>query len=53
MKKKISVIIVGDGEVGKTSLLRCYNGKPFTNQHIKTIGVDFIQKDMEIEGVPV
>lgn len=53
MKKKISIIVVGDGEVGKTSLLSCYDGKEFTNQHLKTVGVDFIWKDMVIEQTPV
>ena len=53
MKKKMSIIVIGDGEVGKTSLLKAYDEKKFTNQHVKTVGVDFIRKNVEIEGVPV
>lgn len=36
-------MILGDGAVGKTSILKQYNSQKFTNAHIKTIGVDFIQ----------
>lgn len=53
MKKKISIIVIGDGEVGKTSLLKNYNDKKFTNQHVKTIGVDFIKKNITIDGVDI
>ena len=49
----MSIIVIGDGEVGKTSLLKAYDEKKFTNQHVKTVGVDFIRKNVEIEGVPV
>ena len=43
MKKKMHVMILGDGAVGKTSILKMYANQKFTNQHIKTLGVDFIQ----------
>ncbi len=43
MKKKMHVMILGDGAVGKTSILKQYANQKFTNAHIKTIGVDFIQ----------
>ena len=53
MRKKLNIIIVGDAEVGKTSLLKCYDGKPFTNVHLRTVGVDCVEKKLEIEGKPV
>jgi Ras-related protein Rab-7A len=53
MKKKINIIVIGDGEVGKTSLLNNYSNKRFTNQHIKTVGVDFIKKNIVIEGTDI
>lgn len=53
MKKKINIIVIGDGEVGKTSLLNNYSNKRFTNQHIKTVGVDFIKKNVVIEGTDI
>ena len=43
MKKKMHIMILGDGAVGKTSILKQYANQKFTNQHIKTLGVDFIQ----------
>ncbi len=42
MKKKMHVMILGDGAVGKTSILKQYANAKFTSQHIKTVGLDFI-----------
>ena len=42
MKKKMHVMILGDGAVGKTSILKMYANNTFTNQHIRTVGLDFI-----------
>lgn len=39
---KLSIIIIGDGEVGKTSMLKVYDGKSAPQTHMKTLGVDFI-----------
>jgi len=38
----MSVIIIGDGEVGKTSILRVFDKKKAPQQHMRTVGVDFI-----------
>ena len=38
----MSIIIVGDGKVGKTSILKRFDKRQFQPQHIRTIGVDFI-----------
>ncbi len=43
MKRKMHVMILGDGAVGKTSIIKQYGNAKFTSQHIRTIGVDFIQ----------
>jgi GTPase SAR1 family protein len=40
----MSIIIIGDGEVGKTSILRVYDKKKAPANHIRTIGVDFISR---------
>ena len=39
----MNIIIVGDGKVGKTSILKRFDKRQFQPQHIRTIGVDFIQ----------
>jgi small GTP-binding protein len=44
------VILVGDGAVGKTSIRRNYLGKGFISSHIATIGVDFAQKYVSVNG---
>jgi small GTP-binding protein len=42
--QKISVIILGDGAVGKTSLLKMYDEKKFQPAHMATLGLDYISK---------
>ena len=37
-EKKMQIIILGDGAVGKTSILARHAGKEFNPQHLKTIG---------------
>lgn len=46
---KISV--VGDGEVGKTSLIKRYTSASFDGNYIKTIGAQFSTYDEEIDGL--
>ena len=36
------MIILGDGAVGKTSLLKMYQDKQFTQSHMATIGLDYV-----------
>ncbi len=43
-------VLIGDGAVGKTSVRRKYLGKGFISSHIATIGVDFAQKTVKIDG---
>ncbi len=37
----IKVVFAGDGNVGKTSLIRSYTEGKFSSSRVKTIGVDF------------
>ncbi|XP_065219408.1 ras-related protein rab7-like [Planococcus citri] len=50
-KKKIplKVIILGNTGVGKTSLVRQYVDKQFSNQYKSTIGTDVFAKEVEID----
>ena len=40
---KFSLILLGDGEVGKTSLLKMYHSKEFDESHMVTMGIDYVQ----------
>ena len=40
------VIIVGDGAVGKSSMIQRYSKGFFTSEYKKTIGVDFLEKQV-------
>lgn len=46
-------VLIGDGAVGKTSVRRNYLGKGFITSHIATIGVDFAQKYVAVDGETV
>ena len=46
--KKVQILTLGDGKVGKTSLLKRYNEDAFTSHHLTTIGIDFITKDVKL-----
>lgn len=35
------IILVGNGNVGKSSILRCITGSPFNENYDNTIGMDF------------
>ena len=54
-QRKIQILTLGDGKVGKTSILKRYNEDAFTSHHLTTIGIDFITRDVQInnETVPV
>jgi len=49
----VKVITVGNGAVGKTSLIRRFCEGVFTGVYQKTLAVDFVEKrDFEVKGVP-
>lgn len=43
----IKVVIVGNGAVGKSSLIQRYCKGVFTHEYKKTIGVDFLEREIE------
>mmetsp|Transcript_116446 Transcript_116446/g.323667 ORF Transcript_116446/g.323667 Transcript_116446/m.323667 type:complete len:273 (-) Transcript_116446:148-966(-) len=45
----IKVIVVGNGQVGKSSMTTRYCKGFFTDTYKKTIGVDFMEKTIEVE----
>ena len=40
------MIVVGNGEVGKTSMIRRFCTGSFTDGYKKTIGVDFLEREL-------
>eukprot|EP00035_Acanthoeca_spectabilis_P021162 m.436658 g.436658 ORF g.436658 m.436658 type:complete len:240 (-) comp18002_c0_seq1:288-1007(-) len=53
MEIPMKVLIVGNGAVGKSSMMRRYCKGVFTNDYKKTIGVDFLEKQLSIGGEDV
>lgn len=43
----IKVVVVGNGAVGKSSLIQRYCKGSFTSEYKKTIGVDFLEKQLQ------
>ncbi len=41
---KINIIVLGDGAVGKTSLLKMYAEQKFQESHMATLGLDYVSK---------
>ena len=46
----IKVCLLGDGAVGKTSLVKAFVQKGFQKDYLMTVGVDITMKDIEIEN---
>lgn len=43
----VQVVIVGNGAVGKSSMIQRYCRGTFTREYKKTIGVDFLERQIE------
>ncbi len=51
--RQFKIALIGDSEVGKTSIRRNFMGQTFTSSHIATLGVDFAQKNIPHETAPI
>jgi Ras-related protein Rab-23 len=47
----IKILVVGNGGVGKSSLIRKFCKDQYTDQYKKTIGVDFLEKQQYIPSI--
>ena len=47
MEVAIKVVVVGNGAVGKSSMIQRYCKGIFTRDYKKTIGVDFLERQIE------
>lgn len=52
-KVVIRLLMIGDSSVGKTSLVIRYDEDTFSTKYMTTIGVDYRDKHMDIDGRPV
>eukprot|EP00047_Mylnosiga_fluctuans_P003512 m.229505 g.229505 ORF g.229505 m.229505 type:complete len:227 (-) comp11916_c0_seq1:86-766(-) len=50
LESSVKVLIVGNGAVGKSSMIQRYCKGIFTNEYRKTIGVDFLDKKIKIDN---
>ncbi len=50
---RFKVVLIGAGAVGKTSLVKRFVDDTFSSSYNVTIGVDFLSKDVNIEGKEV
>lgn len=51
IETSLKVIVVGNGQVGKTSMITRFAKGIFTNEYKKTIGVDFLEKRMHLNSI--
>ena len=49
-KSFVKVVAIGDSGVGKTSLIQMFEQSKFTDNFKPTIGADFSNKDILIDG---
>lgn len=49
-KRAYKIVLIGDPEVGKTSIRRKYMGKSFRADYLKTLGADFAAQKVNVEG---
>ena len=47
---KINIIVLGDGAVGKTCLLKRYAQGEFIESHMATLGLDYVSKNFQPKG---
>mmetsp|Transcript_12965 Transcript_12965/g.36458 ORF Transcript_12965/g.36458 Transcript_12965/m.36458 type:complete len:240 (-) Transcript_12965:493-1212(-) len=50
-EREVKVLVVGNGGVGKTSMIRRFCKGIFTDEYKKTIGVDFLEKTQYIDSL--
>ena len=48
--RQCKIVLIGDGSVGKSSLIARFRTEGFAPQYAQTIGVDFFEKRLELRG---
>lgn len=52
MHKEINLIMIGDGSVGKTCIIRVFTGKGFSPNSIVTLGLDCVTRKLKPPSNP-
>ena len=47
---KLSIVVLGDGFVGKTSLIKMYHSREFEESNLVTMGIDYVQKQVDLNA---
>jgi Ras-related protein Rab-23 len=50
-EQEMKVVVLGNGGVGKSSMIRRYCKGEYTDEYKKTIGVDFLEKTRWIDSI--
>nr|KAF7427040.1 hypothetical protein H0235_006734 [Vespula pensylvanica] len=53
LELSLKVVIVGNGAVGKSSMIQRFCKGTYTRDYKKTIGVDFLEREIEVDGEDV
>ena len=49
--RELKVLVIGNGSVGKTSMIRRFCKGIYTDEYKKTIGVDFLEKALFVDAL--
>ncbi|KAG5181321.1 GTPase Ypt3 [Tribonema minus] len=49
----VKVVLLGNSGVGKSNLIARYHANEFSNEFMSTIGVEFVTKKIEVDGVAI
>ncbi len=48
--RALNILMLGETQVGKTALIKMYNGEKFPIPHYTTLGTEFIVKELNVNG---
>jgi Ras-related protein Rab-23 len=49
----MKVVVVGNGNVGKSSMIKRFCKKEYLQNYKKTIGVEYLERELQIQGESV
>lgn len=49
----VKIVMLGDSRVGKSSILKKFISNEFSHNYITTLGIDFLQKTIMVDGINI